>query len=115
MKKLWRAGIVAPGVEAECEPRHRRSVTTMSWRFPRSRLHLQVMLVRRALAVFASIAVLVTLLASCGAEAESRTQERTAGEARLMVEVAPAERSALPDVVAVSGTLAAQDTVVLGT
>lgn len=73
------------------------------------------MLVRRVLPVFASIAVLVPLLASCGGDAESRAQERKAGEPPRNVEVVAAERSALPDVVAVSGTLAAQDTVVLGT
>ena len=73
------------------------------------------MLVRPALPVFASIALLVPLLAGCGGDAESRAQDRKAGEAPRNVDVVTAERSALPDVVAVSGTLAAQDTVVLGT
>ncbi|HEV8242120.1 MAG TPA: efflux RND transporter periplasmic adaptor subunit [Thermoanaerobaculia bacterium] len=73
------------------------------------------MFARRSLPFFASIAVLAPLVAGCGSDTESRAQERKAGDQPRMVEVVPAERSALPDVVAVSGTLAAQDTVVLGT
>ena len=69
----------------------------------------------RLIHLFASIVVVTPLLAGCGGESESRAQERKAGEEARTVEVAPAERAALPDVVAVSGTLAAQDTVVLGT
>jgi len=54
-------------------------------------------------------------VASCGGDSESRAQERKSGEAPRVVRVVPAERGALPEVVAVSGTLAAQDEVVLGT
>jgi RND family efflux transporter MFP subunit len=63
----------------------------------------------------ASIIMMAPLLCGCGGDAESRAQERKAGEPPRVVDVAPAERAALPDVVAVSGTLAAQDEVVLGT
>lgn len=56
-----------------------------------------------------------TFLTGCGGDAASRAQERGAGDAPRPVRIALATRGALPDVVAVSGTLAAQDEVVLGT
>lgn len=67
------------------------------------------------LARLAAAALVALLLAGCGGDSASRAQERGADGAPRPVQVAIAARAALPDVVAVSGTLAAQDEVVLGT
>jgi RND family efflux transporter MFP subunit len=67
------------------------------------------------LARLSTLGLVPLLLAGCGGDAASRAQERGAGGAPRPVQVAVAARAPLPDVVAVSGTLAAQDEVVLGT
>ena len=65
----------------------------------------------RSLALLAAVALAATVAAGCGGEPESRADERQAPRA---VRVVPAARGALPDVVAVSGTLAAEEEVALG-
>ncbi len=55
------------------------------------------------------------LLVACGGDAESRAAEHGSAGVPRAVRVVPAASAALPDVVSVAGTLAAQDEVVLGT
>jgi multidrug efflux pump subunit AcrA (membrane-fusion protein) len=60
------------------------------------------------------LAALASGLVACGGDTASSAQERGPGGPPREVEVVPAAQGALPDVVTVSGTLAAQDEVVLG-
>ncbi len=66
------------------------------------------------LATAALAAAVAVVAAGCDGEPASRAAERGEGEAPRTVRVVPAVRGELPEVVAVAGTLAAEEEVVLG-
>ncbi|HEV8630305.1 MAG TPA: efflux RND transporter periplasmic adaptor subunit [Thermoanaerobaculia bacterium] len=70
---------------------------------------------RRAPLALAAALLAAIVLAGCDGDTASRAEEKGPGKAPRSVRVVPAAEAPLPDVVEVTGTLAAQDEVVLGT
>ena len=70
---------------------------------------------RRAPLAHAAALLAAIVLAACDGDAASRAEEKSPGKAPRAVRVVPAAEAPLPDLVEVTGTLAAQDEVVLGT
>jgi RND family efflux transporter MFP subunit len=68
----------------------------------------------RHLASLAAAALAALVVMGCGGEPASRAAERGQGDEPRTVRVVPAARGELPEVVAVAGTLAAEEEVVLG-